>query len=284
MSSNVTKLPNGTTGYKPTDKDLNQVSLRSLLLLQAGWNYERMQSSGYLWVMLPLLRKLYGDGTPELQEMARLHNSTFFNTTNFLSSIVHGIDIALEVEGGIESKDAVAGLKTGLMGPLASIGDSIFGALLPTVFGAIAANLAIHGQPVGILIWVAVNIFVDWFRLTQTRIAYEQGIKLVTTMSDKLNTITDAATVMGVFMVGALVAANVGVSLAIKPEIVTSAGSIVIDLPDIAEKIMPRMVPAALVGLAYWLLGRKGMTSTKVIFIMLFITVVLGALGILVKG
>ncbi|WP_306792730.1 PTS system mannose/fructose/sorbose family transporter subunit IID [Collinsella ureilytica] len=109
---------------------MNQISLRSLLLFQAGWNYERMQSSGYLWVMLPTLRKIYGDNTPELKEMARLHCSTFFNTTNFLNNIVHGIDLALEVENGIESKDAVAGMKTGLMGSLASIGDSIFGALL----------------------------------------------------------------------------------------------------------------------------------------------------------
>ncbi|MBE6469636.1 MAG: PTS system mannose/fructose/sorbose family transporter subunit IID [Coriobacteriaceae bacterium] len=283
-SSNATKLPNGTTGYKPTQKDLNSVSLRSLLLFQAGWNYERMQNTGYLWVILPTLRKIYGDKSPELQEMARLHCSTFFNTTNFLSNIVHGVDLALEAEDGVDSKDAVAGLKTGLMGPLASIGDSIFGALLPTVFGALAANMAMQGQPWGILIWVVVNLFIDWFRCAQTRVAYDQGIKLVTTMSDKLNAITDAACVMGVFMVGALVATNVGLSFDIRPEIVTEAGSIVIDIPNICNMIMPKLVPAVLVGFVYWLLGKKGMTSTKAIIIVLIITVALGACGVLIKG
>ena len=76
------------------------------------------------------------------------------------------------------------------MGPLASIGDSIFGSLLPTIFGALAANMAMQGNPLGIFIWIAVNIVVDWFRCKQTYIAYDQGMKLVTTMSDQLNAIT----------------------------------------------------------------------------------------------
>ena len=176
--------------------------------------------------------------------------------------------------------EAVAGLKTGLMGPLASIGDSIFGSLLPTIFGALAANMAIAGNPLGIFIWVAVNIVVDWFRCKQTHMAYEQGMKLVTTMSDKLNAITDAATVMGVFMVGALVATNVGIVFSFAPEI----GGVAVNIQDICNKICPKLVPAALVGFVYWLLGRKGMTSTKAIFIVLVISIALGALGIIAKG
>ena len=166
------------------------------------------------------------------------------------------------------------------MGPLASIGDSIFGSLLPTIFGALAANMAMQGNPLGIFIWIAVNVVVDWFRCKQTYIAYDQGIKLVTTMSDKLNAITDAATVMGVFMVGALISTNVGIVLTITPDI----GGVVIDVQDILNNICPKLVPAALVGFVYWLLGRKGMTSTKAIFIVLVLGVVLGALELVAKG
>ena len=61
MSSNE-KLANGTTGYKITKDDLAQINRRNLLGFQDGWNYERMQHSGYLWIILPTLRKLYGDG------------------------------------------------------------------------------------------------------------------------------------------------------------------------------------------------------------------------------
>lgn len=279
MSSNE-KLANGTTGYKITKDDLAQINRRNLLGFQDGWNYERMQHSGYLWIILPTLRKLYGDGTPELKEACRAQCAPFFNTSNFLNTIITGIDLAIEEEEGIEGLEVVAGLKTGLMGPLASIGDSIFGSLLPTIFGALAANMAMNGNPLGIFIWVAVNILVDWFRCKQTHMAYEQGMKLVTTMSDRLNALTDAASVMGVFMVGALVATNVGIVIAAKPVI----GGVTVDLQNICNMICPKLVPAALVGFVYWLLGKKGMTSTKAIFIVLVLSIALGAFGIICKG
>ena len=43
---------------------------------------------------------------------------------------------------------------------------------------------------------------------------------------------------------------------------------------------MPRLLPAAIVAGIYWLLGRERMTSTKAIFIVLIVSVVLSALGI----
>ena len=274
------KLPNGTTGYKLTKADFQQINRRNLVGFQAGWNYERMQHTGYLWIILPQLRKIYGDNTEELKIAARTHCAPFFNTSNFLNTIITGIDLAIEEEEGLQSLETVASLKTGLMGPLASIGDSIFGSLLPTIFGALAANMAIAGNPLGIFIWIAVNIVVDWFRCKQTHIAYDQGMKLVTTMSDQLNAITDAATVMGVFMVGALVSTNVGIVISAPIDL----GGVTVDLQHICNMICPKLVPAALVGAVYWLLGRKGMTSTKAIFIVLIVAIVLGGLGWIAKG
>lgn len=274
------KLPNGTTGYKLTKADFAQINRRNLIGFQAGWNYERMQHSGYLWIILPQLRKIYGDNTEELKLAARTHCAPFFNTSNFLNTIITGIDLAIEEEEGIQSLDTVASLKTGLMGPLASIGDSIFGSLLPTIFGALAANMAMNGNPLGIFIWIAVNVVVDWFRCKQTHIAYAQGMKLVTTMSDQLNALTDAATVMGVFMVGALVSTNVGIVISAP----INLGGVTVDLQHICNMICPKLVPAALVGFVYWLLGKKGMTSTKAIFIVLILAIVLGALGWIAKG
>ena len=276
MSSNVGQ----TTGYKLTKADLRQINIRNLVGFQAGWNYERMQHSGYLWIILPQLRKIYGDNTEALKTACRTQCSPFFNTSNFLNTIITGIDLAIEETEGVEGLETVASLKTGLMGPLASIGDSIFGSLLPTIFGALAANMAMQGNPLGIFIWIAVNIVVDWFRCKQTYIAYDQGMKLVTTMSDQLNAITDAATVMGVFMVGALVSTNVGIVISAPIDL----GGVTVDLQHIANVICPKLVPAALVGFVYWLLGKKGMTSTKAIFIVLILGIVLGALGWVAKG
>ena len=276
MSSNVGQ----TTGYKLTKADLRQINIRNLVGFQAGWNYERMQHSGYLWIILPQLRKIYGDNTEALKTACRTQCSPFFNTSNFLNTIITGIDLAIEETEGTEGLETVASLKTGLMGPLASIGDSIFGSLLPTIFGALAANMAMEGNPLGIFIWIASCVVVDWFRCKQTYIAYDQGMKLVTTMSDQLNAITDAATVMGVFMVGALVSTNVGIVISAPIDL----GGVTVDLQHIANVICPKLVPAALVGFVYWLLGKKGMTSTKAIFIVLILGIVLGALGWVAKG
>ena len=171
-------MSSNTTGYKLTKADFQQINRRNLLGFQAGWNYERMQHSGYLWIILPQLRKIYGDNTEALKTAARTQCAPFFNTSNFLNTIITGIDLALEETDGLDSLETVASLKTGLMGPLASIGDSIFGSLLPTIFGALAANMAMQGNPLGIFIWIAVNIVVDWFRCKQTYIAYDQGMKL----------------------------------------------------------------------------------------------------------
>ena len=273
-------MSSNTTGYKLTKADFQQINRRNLLGFQAGWNYERMQHSGYLWIILPQLRKIYGDNTEALKTAARTQCAPFFNTSNFLNTIITGIDLALEETDGLDSLETVASLKTGLMGPLASIGDSIFGSLLPTIFGALAANMAMAGNPLGIFIWIASCVVVDWFRCKQTYIAYDQGMKLVTTMSDQLNAITDAATVMGVFMVGALVSTNVGIVISAPIDL----GGVTVDLQHIANVICPKLVPAALVGFVYWLLGKKGMTSTKAIFIVLILGIVLGALGWVAKG
>lgn len=138
------------SNYKLTKEDFKQINRRSLFTFQLGWNYERMQGSGYLYTILPQLRKIYGDDTPELKEVMKTHTQ-FFNTSNFFNTIITGIDLAIEEKEGIAGKQTVSGLKTGLMGPFAAIGDSIFAALIPTIFGALAANMAINGNPTGIL-------------------------------------------------------------------------------------------------------------------------------------
>lgn len=266
------------SNYKLTKKDFNQINRRSLFGFQLGWNYERMQGSGYLYTILPQLRKLYGDDTPELKSMMKTH-AQFFNTSNFLNTIVTGIDMAIEEEEGIAAQDTVAGIKVGLMGPFAAIGDSIFGALLPTIFGALAANMAVNGNPIGAFIWMAVNFAVMLFRWKQIEVAYKEGVSLVTTMQNKLSTITDAATLLGVFMVGALVATMINVHLSWTPTI----GSLVIDVQNNVDMIMPRLLPAAIVGAVYWLLGKKNITSTKAIVIVLVVSIALSALGVIAK-
>lgn len=266
------------TKYKLTKEDFNQINRRSLFTFQLGWNYERMQGSGYLYTILPQLRKMYGDDTEELKEMMQTH-AQFFNTSNFFNTIITGIDLAVEEKEGYQSKETVSGLKAGLMGPFAAIGDSIFGALIPTIFGALAANMAINGNPTGIFIWIAAQIAVMIFRWKQLEFAYKEGVSLVTTMQHRLTALTDAATLLGVFMVGALVATMVNVKFSWAPVI----GDLTIDMQNNLDMILPRLLPAVIVGAIYWMLGKKNMTSTRAIFIVLVVCIALSALGVISK-
>ena len=272
-------MMNSKTRYKLTEKDFKQINKRSLFAFQLGWNYERMQNSGYLYTILPQLRKIYGDGTPELKEMMKTHTQ-FFNTSNFFNTIITGIDLAIEEKEGVKGKDTVNGLKVGLMGAFASIGDSIFAALIPTIFGALAAAMGKEGNPIGLFIWIVANIAICVFRWKQLHFAYEKGTALVTEMRDKLNALTDAATVLGVFMVGALVATMINIKFAWVPQI----GGVTMDIQKNLDMIIPKLLPAVIVGFVYWLLGKKGMTSTKAILVVLVLCVALGGLGILAKA
>ena len=77
------------SNYKLTKEDFKQINKRSLFTFQLGWNYERMQASGYLYMLLPQLRKMYGDGTPELKEMMNcIRNSSILHHSSTPLSLV----------------------------------------------------------------------------------------------------------------------------------------------------------------------------------------------------
>lgn len=273
---NNEQIQPSSTGYQLTQKDFNQINRRSLLFYQLGWNYERMQGSGYLFIILPQLRKIYGDDSPELKEMMKIH-SQFFNTSNFFNTIITGIDLAMEEEEQYKAKDTVKGMKVGLMGSFAAVGDSLFASLIPTIFGALAGNMAQQGNPVGVLIWIFATVAIVIFRWKQLGYAYKEGVSLVTTMQHRLETLTNAATLLGVFMVGALVASIVKVEFAWKPTI----GDVTIDIQENVDMILPKLLPLIIALSIYWLLGRKHMNATRAIFIVLIVSIILSALGII---
>lgn len=261
-----------------TKADFRAINLRNLFFYQLGWGYERMQATGYLFLIAPQLKKLYGDDPAKLKSAFELE-AQYFNTSPFFNTIITGLDLAAQEKEGTAAFEEVAAMKTGLMGSFASIGDSLFVALIPTVFGAIAASLAFQGNPTGIFIWIAVAIATMVFRWGQLRLAYKEGTKIVGHFSKQLGPLTDAAMVLGIFMVGALIAFVIPVHL---PTVSLGGGAATLSLQNIIDSVMPCLLPAAIVAAIYAMLGVKKMTSTKAILIVLVVSVALGALGWLV--
>lgn len=103
MASNQTTLPNvseneetlltgvnenvyedQSIGAELTKKDINRVAWRSMLL-QASFNYERMQASGWLYGLLPALKKIHTNKR-DLARAMKGHMG-FFNTHPLLSAL-----------------------------------------------------------------------------------------------------------------------------------------------------------------------------------------------------
>lgn len=266
----------GMNNQKLTKQELNAISWRYILGSQLNWNYERMMSSGYLYGILPVLKKFYGNDESHLQDMMRTHNQ-FFNTNAIFGNLIMGIDVAIEEEDGYKAKDTIIALKTALMGSLAGVGDSLFHVIWGTIFGSIAGTLAQSGSIVGCVIWVIANIVLLFGRAALLPLGYKQGVKLVTTLKNKLSAFTNSATVLGVTVIGALIPSVVKATI----PFVYKKDGVELVIQDTLDAILPSLVPVLLVLLTYWMLGQKKLNSTRVIWIILILSIALSAFGIL---
>ena len=256
-------------------KTMKSVFRRWLFGVHTCWNYEKMQGLGFCYAMIPALKKIYKDDKEGLKEAVQ-HNMQFFNTNASTGSAIVGAALALE-EKGPEAREAVTAIKTGLMGPLAGVGDTLFVVLPNTVIGSIAAYMALEGQPIGIFLWIAFNILRLFCMSKFMTLGYEKGSMLVGSIGGLLKNLTEAANILGITVVGALVPSVLNAKFALEWQ----NGEVLFSLQEIADKIMPGLAPVAIVGFTYWLLGRKKMTSTKAIFILMGLGIVLYNLKIL---
>jgi PTS system mannose-specific IID component len=83
------------------------------------------------------------------------------------------VNIALEEQTGLAGKDAVGGIKTGLMGPLAGIGDTLFFVIPTTIIGSVASYLALQGTRWGLFS----GYCSPWFACCLCALASAKGIR-----------------------------------------------------------------------------------------------------------
>ncbi len=176
--------------------------------LQGSWNYERMQNLGWAYSLIPAIKKLYT--TKEEQAAALERHLEFFNTHPYVAAPIMGVTLALEEEraNGAEIDDAaVQGVKIGMMGPLAGIGDPVFWFTVRPILGALGASLAASGNLVGPLLfffgWNAIRMAFLWY--TQ-EFGYKAGSEITKDMSGGiLKDITKGASILGMFILAVLV-------------------------------------------------------------------------------
>lgn len=235
---------------KLTKKDRISVWIRSFFL-QGSWNYERMQNGGWAFAMIPAIKRLYK--TKEEQSAALKRHLEFFNTHPYVASPILGVTLALEEEraNGAPVEDVtIQGVKVGMMGPLAGIGDPVFWFTIRPILGALAASLAISGNILGPIIF-----FLGWniIRMAFTWYTQEFGYKAGSHISEDLSggllqDITKGASILGMFILGSLV--NRWVSVQFTPVVssVTLSEGAYIDwssLPAGAEGIKQALLQQA---------------------------------------
>ena len=258
---------------KLTKKDINKVYLRNLLGFQWGWNYEVMQGIGYTWVMMPALRKIYKDKPEAMKRIVKMQMG-YYNSQPAMTHLVTGADMALEEEMGEKAEEAVVGMKTGLMGPFASVGDTVFQAIYKAIVFSIAAYMAMDGTAIGLLIPLITGCGLIYLRYRFTCIGYKQGRKLALNFADSITPLTEAASVLGLTVVGALIPSVITYTL----DLTFQMGEVSLSIQDMLNQIMPGMIPLAVVFFAYKLLGTKKVNSTGLIFILIGMGMILGNL------
>ncbi|WP_394896642.1 PTS system mannose/fructose/sorbose family transporter subunit IID [Enterococcus hirae] len=288
-------------------RDRLSVAWRSTFI-QGSWNYERMQNGGWAFSMIPAIKKLYK--TKEERTAALKRHLEFFNTHPYIASPILGVTLALEEEranGAPVDDVAIQGVKVGMMGPLAGVGDPVFWFTVRPMLGALGASLAMGGNILGPIIFFLGWNIIRWSFMWYTQeFGYKAGSKITDDLSGGLlQDVTKGASILGMFVLAALVQRWVSIKflpvvstvkldkgayiewdklpaggegiksafeqvnsgLALSPEKVTT-------LQDNLDQLIPGLAALALTLLCMWLLKKK--VSPIVIILGLFVVGVVG--------
>ncbi|WGE60559.1 PTS mannose transporter subunit IID [Actinobacillus equuli] len=252
-----------------TSADIRATYWRSTFLL-GSFNFERMQSMGFCVSMIPTIKRLYS--RKEDQAAALKRHLEFFNTQPWVGSAIMGVTAAMEQEranGAAIDDAAISGVKVGLMGPLAGVGDPIFRGTLRPVLAALGAGLAISGSLLGpLLFFIGINLCRALTRWYGFKYGYQKGTEIVSDMGGgRLQKVTQGASILGLFVMGSLVSKWTSINIpfelsryknAMGEEVVTTVQSVLNDL-------LPGLAALLLTFLCMWLL-RKKVNAMYIIF------------------
>ena len=268
---------------KLTSNDFFWAFIRSNFL-QASWSMERMQNLGFCFGMVPILKRLY-EGE-ELKAALKRHLE-FYNTQPFVTAPIVGITAAMEEKraNGAEIPDGtINGIKVGMMGPLAGVGDPIFWGTLRPITAALGASFAITGSIIGpilfFLLFNAVRLWVRWYGI---KYGYEKGTDIVQDIAgNKLQKLTEGASILGLFVMGALVNKWTSVNIPVVVSEITNAKGehVVTTVQGILDQLMPGLVPLLMTFACMALLKRK-VNAIWIIFGLFAVGIVGFGLGIL---
>ena len=244
------------------------------------FSQEHMQTFGYLCAMLPLVEELYDNEEDKAKAMNTY--TAFFNTEPQLGTVVVGMTAGLEEAraNGAEDVDeeTINGLRAGLMGPIAGIGDSlVVGTVIPILLG-IAMGMSTGGSPIGAIFYIIVWNLFAYFGM---RFMYYKGYQLGGKAVDFLigaqgEALRDSISMLGGIVIGAVSATWVSVKTSL--QLLNDSGEPYLVLQDKLDAVFPGLLTAAFIIICWFLMAKKRMSPIKVMLLL----VVVAFLGVLV--
>jgi fructoselysine and glucoselysine-specific PTS system IID component len=240
---------------------LSRKTIRSLffrsMALEANFNFETWQNSGFAFAIIPVLKKLYT--TKQSMAAALKRHLQFFNTSPYGSTLIIGIVAAMEEQNKRSADfdaESINSVKLGLMGPLAGVFDSLFWGTLKVIAAGVGVSLAIKGNILGPLLFLLIfNVPHLVLRYNLTFIGYRTGTRFLqnlakTNVMDKL---TAGSAILGLMVVGAMTATLMHVTT---PLTIGGSGSAV-HVQDILDQIVPDIIPLGLTFLTYYFVKKN---------------------------
>jgi fructoselysine and glucoselysine-specific PTS system IID component len=256
--------PAESEALEPQHK-LSKGTLRNLffrsLTLEANFNFETWQNTGFAFTIIPVLKKLYH--TKEAMAAALKRHLQLFNTSPYGSTLIIGITAAMEEQNSQDKdfdEESISSVKLGLMGPLAGVFDSLFWGTFKVIAAGVGTSLAIKGNILGPLLFLLIfNVPHLLLRYNLTFIGYNTGTKFLQSLSKSnvMDKLTSGAAILGLMVVGAMPATLMN----IKTPLNIGSSSSAVGVQGILDQIVPAMIPLGLTFLVYYFVKKQVKTT-----------------------
>lgn len=257
-----------------TKGDLTKAGLWGAQFLQSGFSYIKMQGVGWAYALLPVLKKIHSN-KQDLKASVRLHLE-FYNNNPFLAPFVMGMVLAMEEAK--EQIELIRGVKLATMGPLGGIGDALTWFTLLPITVSLGSSMALSGSVAGPFIFLLLfNTAIFALRYGLVHYGYRTGLAAVANMKQLSAALSHGASVVGVMVIGGLIATYVNLST---PAVVHLQKMDVRIQQDVLDKIMPCLLPLGFTLLLYYGI-RKGLHPVTLIILTIIVAIIARFLHIL---
>ncbi|MCD8131544.1 MAG: PTS system mannose/fructose/sorbose family transporter subunit IID [Lachnospiraceae bacterium] len=243
-------------------------------------NAVKSQANGYTMAIASVIDELYTD--PEERKQALYnYNRTYFNTNTVMMCFILGLNYAMEKEKMLKhtcDEQTIHDIRSSLMGPLAGVGDSLLFNCVRVIAAGIAMGFAAQGSilaPISFaLIYGGFQLIARWYMM---KVGYTAGTGFIDRIfsTGLIQSVTKAASILGLGVVGAMVASSVKVNL----NWTIALGGAEVVVQDLLDGILPGLL-SILIVLAFVRLLNKGISATKLLIGTIVVCIVLAAVGI----